>query len=34
MSCLFGFTVIPYTVATILSSWRAATNDQDVIMRT
>jgi ABC-type lipoprotein release transport system permease subunit len=34
IAILFGFTVIPYTVATILPSWRAATIDPDVIMRT
>lgn len=34
VAILFCFTVIPYTVATILPSWRAATIDPDVIMRT
>jgi ABC-type lipoprotein release transport system permease subunit len=34
IAVLFFFTVIPYTVATILPSWRAATIDPDVIMRT
>ncbi len=34
IAILFFFTVIPYTVATILPSWRAATVDPDVIMRT
>ena len=34
IAILFFFTVIPYTVATIIPSWRAATIDPDVIMRT
>jgi ABC-type lipoprotein release transport system permease subunit len=34
VAVLFGFTVIPYTVATILPSWRAATMDPDAVMRT
>jgi ABC-type lipoprotein release transport system permease subunit len=33
IAILFFFTVIPYTVATIIPSWRAATIDPDVIMR-
>ncbi len=31
---MFFFPVIPYTVATIIPAWRAATMDPDVIMRT
>lgn len=30
---LFFFTVIPYTVATIVPSWKAATTDPDQVMR-
>lgn len=33
IAILFFFTVIPYTVATIIPAWRAATIDPDVIMR-
>ncbi len=34
IAILFFFTVIPYTVATIIPSWRAATVDPDAVMRT
>lgn len=34
IAILFFFTVIPYTVTTIIPSWRAATIDPDVVMRT
>jgi ABC-type lipoprotein release transport system permease subunit len=34
LSVLFFLTVIPYTVATIVPSWRAANIDPDLVMRT
>lgn len=33
IAILFFFTVLPYTVATIIPAWRAATIDPDVVMR-
>ncbi|MFP5213229.1 MAG: ABC transporter permease [Acidobacteriota bacterium] len=34
LACLFFLIVVPYTVATVVPSWRAATIDPDSIMRT
>jgi ABC-type lipoprotein release transport system permease subunit len=33
VSTHFFLTVVPYTVATIVPSWRAATVDPDAVMR-
>jgi ABC-type lipoprotein release transport system permease subunit len=33
VATLFFLTVVPYTVATVLPSWRAATTDPDAVMR-
>jgi ABC-type lipoprotein release transport system permease subunit len=34
VATLFFLTVVPYTVATVVPCWRAATNDPDSVMRT
>jgi ABC-type lipoprotein release transport system permease subunit len=34
LATLFALTVVPYTVATVVPSWRAATVDPDAVMRT
>jgi len=33
VATLFFFTVFPYTVATLIPIWRAATTDPDAVMR-
>jgi len=33
VSVLFFLTVVPYTFATVVPSWRAATTDPDAVMR-
>ena len=33
VSTLFLLTVFPYTVATVVPAWRAATTDPDAVMR-
>jgi ABC-type lipoprotein release transport system permease subunit len=33
VSTLFLLTVVPYTVATVVPAWRAATTDPDAVMR-
>jgi ABC-type lipoprotein release transport system permease subunit len=33
VSVLFFLTVVPYTIATVVPSWRAATTDPDTVMR-
>jgi ABC-type lipoprotein release transport system permease subunit len=34
IATLFFLTVVPYTVATVVPCWRAATIDPDTVMRT
>jgi ABC-type lipoprotein release transport system permease subunit len=33
LAALFMLTVLPYTVATVIPTWRAATVDPDQVMR-
>jgi ABC-type lipoprotein release transport system permease subunit len=33
LATLFALTVVPYTVATVIPAWRAATTDPDAVMR-